>query len=429
MPPPQPRTLRPVTSHPHALRNTLAYAVPEIFWGFAWALTMEGPMVAAFGDGFGGSEAYVGTVSLVGAFAIGIPMLFTAFWVEPMRHKRGFVFWGHVAGAVVLGLVALLIRWAGPSGAEASRLAYLVGVGLFWLSVGILVPAWLALVGELFPPGMRARVMGITFVGNRLGALAGGAVARAVLASGRSQTDQWTLLFALACGLSLVGSLPFLWVVETVRPRPVRESLGRYLRGLGRAFKELRGLRRFIAADMLGITTFVTIFFYGDAAFRQDGFDKSWAGIWVMCTAAAQMATSALVAWRGSRTPPRTWLVGAACVTAGGAVGAAIGEHVVAYTAAAIAGGVYFGVRMSCHAPQVMDLAPGRDGTAPLGIALAFAVLMQGSAPFVAGLLIPSTGYTPVFATVALICTVSAGFLLLWLPGRTGNPVTGEMMG
>jgi MFS family permease len=404
-----------------AVRNTVAYASAELFWGFAWALTMDGPMPAAFGAGFSGSEVFLGTVSLVIAVAIGVPTLLTGYWVEPMRTKRGFVLWGHVAGAVVMLVVALLVARTAAFGDAAVRLAYLAGVGVFFATVGLLIPGWLALVGELFPRGMRARVLGITFVVNRLGALLGGAVARNVLAAPWSPQDQWTFLFAVAGICALVGSVPFAWVVEVPRPRPARRSLRHYLGELWGAVRDLAGLRRFLVADLLGITTMVTIFFYADAAIRRDGLHESWAGTWVALAALVQMGVSALVAWVGERVAPRTWLAVSTSFCVAGAAAAAVGGGALAYGVAAAMGGAWFGVRSSCHAPQVMELAPDRDGTAPIGIAVAFAMLAQGIAPYGAGLLLPSWGYPTVFAAVAAFCAASGLLLLLWVPSTAGN--------
>ena len=402
------------------VRNTLAYAVPELFWGLAWGATLEGPLVAAFSEGFGGSEAYVGTVSLLTALGLALPMFLSAFWVESLRRKRAFVFWGHVVGGAVFFVVVALLQIAGPDGPALARLAYLVGLTLFFISVGFLVPAWLALVGELFPPHAQARVLGVTFFANRIGALAGGAIAFRTLSAEWSAIDQWTLLFSLAGAAGVVGSLPFLLLVESPRSRPARPPLLHYFRGLARALRDLPALRRFIAADLLGVTAMVTLFFYARAAIHRDGFHESMAGQWVMVGALAQMGMSALVAWRGERVRPRTWLALGLAAAVLGAGLASVGGSALVYAATAAAMGLWMAARNSCHAPQIMRLAPGRDGTAPIGLAVGLAMPMAGLAPFLAGLLIPSTGYAPVFWAVGVACAVSALLLLRWVPSGSG---------
>lgn len=404
------------------VRNALAYAVPELFWGLAWGSTLEGPLVAAFSTGFGGSERFVGTVSLLTAMGLGLPMFFSAFWAESLRHKRDFVVWGHVAGGLVFLVVAGLLRLAGPEQPHLVRIAYAGGLTLFFVSVGILAPAWLALVGELFPPRNQARVMGTTFVANRIGALAGGALAFRVLDAPWTTLDQWTLLFVVAGVAGVVGSLPFLWVVESSRPRPARPPLRHYLRKMVHTLVELPALRRFIVADLLGVTTMVTFFFYARAAIERDGFHEAMAGRWVMVGALAQMAMSGLVAWQGGRIRPRYFLAAGLGAAACGALSAAAGGGETAYALTAASLGVWMAGRISCHAPQVMRLAPGRDGTAPIGLATGFAMPISGIAPFLAGPLIPVVGYAPVFWVVGALAAISGALLLFWVPGGSGRP-------
>jgi len=88
-------------------------------------------------------------------------------------------------------------------------------------------------------------------------------------------------------------------------------------------------------------------------------------------------------------------------------------------------------VRAACHAPMVMRLAPGRDGTAPIGIAVALIMLVQGFGPAIAGVVIGGWGYLPVFVVVAVCGAISLGFLLLRVPrdvptGASGKAVAEE---
>ena len=399
------------------VRNALAYAVPELFWGMTWALTIDGPMVAAYRDAFGGSEDFVGLAWLCGSLALGVPGLFSAYWVEPLRHKRGFVFWGHLAGGLAMLLTAGGVHLFASQGAAAASAVYLVGVTLFFLTVGVLLPGWLALVGELFAPGTQSRVLGVIFVCNKFAAMvAGHFIAREVLAGAWSPTDQWTALFAVAGGAGVVGSFPFLWVVETPRPRPTRGTLGAYLGSLGRALRELPALRRFIAADVVGITSILTLAWYADAAIQGDGFHRSWAGHWVMVGAFTQVLMTSVVAWAAGRVLPRTWFIWGSLGGVFAAIAAAIGGELLAYDAAAVGLGIYMGVRVSCHAPMVMRLAPDRDGTGPIGLAVAAVMLVQGFGPPIGAWVVRHAGYMPVFATVAGCGVVSAILLLLWVP-------------
>jgi hypothetical protein len=408
------------------VRNGLGYAVPELFYGMTFALTIEGPMVAAYRDAFGGGEQFVGLVWLAGSLSIGIAGLFSALWVEPLQHKRAFVFWGHIGTSVTLLLTALAI-WLGAAHSSAAACAiYVVGTSAFFLTIGLLIPAWLGLIGELFRKGSQARVLGLTFLCNKASAIVGGQlIVRLVLGSGWSAVDEWSLLFAIAGVAAFIGSFPFLWVVEEVRPRPARKRFAPYLRSLVAVLRELPLLRRFILADVIGITAMITLAFYADAAIHDGGFERSWAGHWVAVGAVAQVIISGLVAWRGSRIHPRTWFVVGTAAGIVATLAAAYGSSGLAasygglayvYDVAAAGAGIYMGIRAICHAPMVMGLAPGRDGTAPIGIAVALLMLVQGFGPAVAGVVISGWGYLPVFGVVALCGAISLIFLLLWVP-------------
>lgn len=399
-----------------AVRNTLAYAIPELFWGITWAISVDLAMVAAFSDDFGGSQGFIGLAMLLGSFGLGVPLLLSAFWVEPLRSKRGFVFWGHIAGGLALLLAAGLI-WIAAD-ALAARVAFLAGTTLFFVSVGLLIPGWLALVGELFRSGTQARVLGVTFFANKLAAaFAGHFIGTQVLATSWSPTDKWTLLFSIAGVAALVGSFPFLWIVERVQVRPPRPPFRAYLGSLLGALREIPALRRFVVADAVGISVLVTFTFYADAAIRTEGVHNSRSGDWVMIGALAMMAMSALIAVAGERVRPRAWLCGGLLCGAGASVAAACGGSTLSYDMAAVGLGLWLATRASCHAPQVMRLAPERDGTAPIGVAMALVMPVQGLGPWLAGeWVIPGTSYAHVFWAVAGLASVAALLLLFWVP-------------
>ena len=394
-------------------RNILGYAVPEVFWGFGWAITLDAPMVAAFGEGANASDDFVGTVWLLIGLALAVPMLFAAWVTQPLKRKLTIVFWGHVGGAVVLLLVALALHLAADASDTARRTVYAVGVTTFFLSIGFLVPPWLSLIGDLFRPGTRTRVLGITFVFNRVGGIAGGAFARSAL----ERTDQpWVGLFALGGVLMLVGSLPYLWVDETARKPDPRPDLRAFLGSLFASVRANRALRFFIGADLLGVSYFVLLAHFATAGF-QAGLPESMAGTWTQFGALGILVASLVIAWRGHVLLPRTWLALSLFVGSAGALLVVWGGADWVYSGASFACGVCLGTRMSCHSPEVMRLTDG-DPTGALGIAGALATTVQGLLPFVAGLILVATSYASVFLPVAA-CTALAGLLLLGAGGRS----------
>ena len=105
--------------------------------------------------------------------------------------------------------------------------------------------------------------------------------------------------------------------------------------------------------------------------------------------------------WRGEPRPAAYLAGGRARPRPAGALGArlaAAGGHFLVYAATAAALGIW----MACpqQLPRTPDHAacarPRRHG-APIGIAIGLAMPMAGLAPFVAGLVIPLSGYVPGF--------------------------------
>lgn len=406
-------------------RNALAYSLPELFWGFAWAVSIDSPMPAAFAKGFGGSESLVGAFALCIALGLGLPMLFTEYVIAPFKRKRTFLFWGHVAPAVLLILLAGWIHLMQGHDPAYVRAGYLLGIGLFFVAIGFQVPLWLGLVGDLFPHNRRARVLGIAFAFNRTGALAGGFLAEHVLGLDWYAHDQWELLFGVAGGLMLFGCIPFLFLVEEAREPRRRPPLREYFGILWRTWQALPALRRFVRADFLGCAAFIALMFYGDAAIREHGAHESWAGVWSRSYSGAQLVLAIVVAAVGARVTERRWLILGSIACAVGAVAAGLASEPVWFHVPACLLGVYMLIRMTCNGPEILRLAGGGDGTTPIAIAWFVVVPMQGLGPFIAGeALIPSFGYAPVFFAVACLAFVCA---LLWAFDRPRLPANGDL--
>lgn len=398
-------------------RNAVAVLLPELLWGAASAMTIEGAMPAAFSEHLGAGEGFLGTWTLVGSMGSGVAMLFTAWAVSSLRTKRGFVFWGHVITGALYLPVALLARAAEPLGPQATQAAALVGFLAFVLSLGLLMPAWLALVGALFPEGQRSRVLGLVFVANRMGGIAGGLCVERLLALPWHGRDLWLLLWGLAAGLAVLAALPFLWIVERPQDRPPRVPLRQHFGSLLHALRDLPDLRRFVRADLLMVTGIVVLAFYGHVALRDRGVPESYAGRFTAVTGTAQLVGAALVAWGGTRLRPRRGLAVGALAASAAAVLTCLAQGPAGFSAVAALGGLFIVARQTCHGPQVLRMVRGHEPTHPLALAMAIAALAQGVLPLAVGLAAPVTGFPPLLLGVAASTLLAA----LWLAFRVGD--------
>lgn len=403
------------------LRNVLSVVGPELLWGFGSALTIEWPMPAAFAQHLGAHEGFLGAWGLVLSLGTAAAVLVSGWFVPSLAKKRGLVAWGHAITGLLYLPVGLLPLWVAPFGPEAAQLAALGSYAVFVLSLGFLLPAWVGLIGELFPEHNRTRVLGLVFLTNRVGGILGGFAAERLLRLDWHGGDLWALLWGLAAVASALGSLPLLGVVEPPVARRARAPFFVHLRGIAHTLAELPALKRFIGMDLLAVAGLVTVTFYGDVALRGRSIDTHWAGGLVLVTAVAQVIGAGLVTWLGGNVTPRRFLaLGAISITLASLL-TCLADSPWAFAGVAVLCGLFLVGRQTCHGAQVMRLARGHEPTQPLALAMASASALGGLFPLVAGLLLPVTGFPPVFVACALV-TATAALLLLRGPKETARP-------
>jgi MFS family permease len=413
-----------MSSDRHVLRNFLAFALPELGWGFAFALTLESPMLAAFGKAFHGTSATVGALGTVFFVGSAVPMCLTGWVVEPMARKRPFVLWGHFTTACVWGVIALGLALAAPHGDGPAWLVYVPGILVFALGLGFLLPAWLGLFGELFEERHRGRVLGLVFVFNRGGAALGGLVSQAILGGGGDRVTQWTWIFGLAFVAGTLGSLPFAWVREPVLARPPRVPLREHLAGLARAIRELPALARFVAVDAIATIAYGITFEYPDVGLRHRGFPESESGHWVEVGAIAQVGFALAIGWAGARWKPRTVLACGLASAALAAAATAFATGRLAFDAIAVAVSLFMVTRQTSHAPQVLRCSRGRDGTTPIAIAMTCIAPSQALAPLATGALVGVVGPAPVFLGLAVVAALACVLLVRVVPDGSAHPAS-----
>ncbi|MGE0193416.1 MAG: hypothetical protein AB7T63_15400 [Planctomycetota bacterium] len=402
-------------------RNAAAYAVSELGWGFAWSLVFEAPMIAAFAAGIGRGEGDAGLIWLLQSLGIALPMLVTAWLLKPFGRMRGLVAWGHATAAVLLLGLAGVAAWAE---AGTLRLVYLLTVPVFFLAIGVQIPAWYAMVGQLFPPGAQHRLLGVVFAVNRIGALVGGGLAGYVIETAASPGEAWSRLFAISGASGLLACWPYRWIQERgIRPRP-RPPLRSHLAGMGRTWRRIAAFRRFVLADALGIAQWVVIALFAEAAFSRDGHPRWLAGPWTQASAVGMLLAAVLVTLTGNRVRPRAWVaVGMAALAVGGVV-AAIGGGTWHYGFVAATVGFSLGTRMTCLGLSLMRIVPARQRTQALGLQGAVATALQGTFAWGGGLVAIELGYGPVFAGAAVVVVVALMLLMTWVP----RPVSSDGM-
>ena len=387
-------------------------------------------MPATFVKALGRGSSLVGTAQLLIGLGLACGMFFSAYILAPRRQKRGVIYWAHTTCALVYGLMALgMYVFDEPNSGITLTALYLVAVFVYFLAIGMAIPIWLSIVGDLFPEAQRARVLAIAFMANRIGGIAGGWWAERALLHHENVPQTWGLLFMAAAICGAVGSLPFLALVERGRTPKTRPRLAAHAGKLLSTLSESRAIRRFLLVDLLGVASFIVIVYFGDAAMRRDGIAESWSGRFVQYAAIGQLAICGLIAVGGHWMSMRRWLALSFALMVVAALLSARGGGPLPYSIVAAFGGVFMGLRLSFHSPEVMRLDGNvEDQTLALSAVGTCITATQGAMPFLAGLALAHCTYEALFLAVAAIVLLAALMLLTWVP-RLPRPVSGPSEG
>ena len=391
------------------VRNLAAYSLSELFWGLAWSLSFESPMVAAFARSAGHGESDVGIIWLLFGLGLCTPMLFADWFTAPLRTKRAPIAWGH-GGAALLLLALAGLEHVLP--AEALRVAHFIITFAFAFLIGIQAPAWFGLVGDLFPQRKQAPVLATAFVLNRFGALIGGWLATYFLAQARP----WGITFLVAGLAGLVGCLPYALLLERPRAPRDRPPMRRHLAGMLRVWRRSTNLRRFVWVDGLSMAHAVVLAHFAAAAFARDGHPRVLAGTFTQMMAVGMLTCCFLVVVAGPRMASRRGLQLALGLGVAGGVGAAFGGGAWVYFVVAFAVGGIGGLRMSCIAPTLMPLVARRERTRALGMHGFVSMGLLGILPMVGGWIAASAGYPWLFGVAATLSLVAALAFAVLLP-------------
>ncbi len=408
-------------------RNATCFIVPQLLWGVAWALVWDGPMPATLVKALGRDSSLVGTAQLLIGIGLSSGMFLSAYVLAPRHGKRGLVYLSHTVCALVLALLAFVF-YAIDAAQHGELLAaiYLTLVFTYFLSIGIAIPVWLSIVGDLFSEAHRSRLLAVSFMANRMGGIAGGWWAEHTLRSHENVPATWSLLLLAAAICGGIGSVPFLGLAERERMPTPRPRLRHHAGQLISVFRKCRAIRRFVLVDLLGVASFIVIVYFGDAALRRDGLEEAWSGRFVQYAAVGQLVICGAIALIGHVMPLRRWLELSLLLMVAAALISAHGGGSLPHSIVAVLGGIFMGIRLSAHSPEVMRLnREVEDQTLALSAVGTAITAMQGAMPFLGGLALAFCTYASLFYVVAFLVLLAAVLLMTWVPAHGQQGTSG----
>jgi MFS family permease len=383
-------------------RNTIALGLDFGLFMVGLAFVSHHTVLPAFAAQLGASNVLIGAVPAVMTAGFYLPSLFAAGHTETLPQKLPFVLRYTLLERVPpLGLAAVAFWLAEP----APRLALacvlvlllaMAGVG------GLLMPAWLDVVGRAIPVGIRGRFFAAGHLLGSVGGLLASLLTTYILAT-LPPPPSYGLCFL--AGAACFG-LSYLALTRTSEPPgaapaapvPFRTYLGRVATVLHRN----RNFSRFLVARSLGLLGAMTTSFYAVFALRAHAVADWQVGLFTTILLGGQLLGTTVLGWVGDRCGHRlTLTVSMAASIAANLVAISAGSPETLYWAFGLAGVYLAGIQVSSHA-MLLEFAP-RVSEQPTYIGLGNTALgpVTFGAPLVAGVLTDSLGFIPAFATAA----------------------------
>ncbi|OGL01851.1 MAG: hypothetical protein A3I14_14810 [Candidatus Rokubacteria bacterium RIFCSPLOWO2_02_FULL_73_56] len=360
-------------------------------------------ILPAFAAHLGAPNVVVGAIPAVMTVGWLLPSLPAAGHTETLVRKLPFVLrytvWERVP-FVGLALAAFFLAGRAPAltlGVLLLTLLVVTGVG------GVLMPAWMDIIGRAIPVTLRGRFFALANLGASLGGFAGGLVTERVLAA-VPPPEGYGVCFLLAAAC-MGGSLVALALVREPPAAAAAEpvALRAYLARVPALLRRDPNLRAFLGARACAVVGQAAGAFYTVHALRAWEPPASEVGVFTALLLGGQVVGNATLGWVADRAGHRRVLVTG--------VLASVLANAVALGAPSLAafGAVFVlaGLQLAAHSVSslaiLLEFAPTPEAR-PTYVGLGTTVIAPVAflAPLAAGLLADAAGFAAVFAAAGL---------------------------
>jgi MFS family permease len=380
----------------------------------------QSTILPAFAAHLGASNLVIGAIPALMTLGWNLPSLFAAGYTESLARKLPFVLrytiWERVP-LLLLAAVAFFVARPAPAVALGLLLIMLL---LMTSAGGLLMPAWMDIVGRTIPTTLRGRFFAVS---NLLGGAGGllGSVLTAWILARMPAGDGYAVCFllsALFMGLSYVA-LSLVREPPGISDGAAAPPLRVYLRRVGRVLQADRNLTWFLLARGLNSVGMMATGFYTVYALRAFSAPDWAVGVFTTALLAGQIAGNlvlGVVADRVGHLVPLT--IGLAALLLANMVALAA-PTLEMFLVVFLLQGVQIAAISVSGLNVLLEFAPG-PAARPTYVGLGTTLLtpVAFGAPLVAGVMADAFGFRAVFATAALGATMG----LILLTGRVQEP-------
>jgi MFS family permease len=377
------------------------------------AFASQSTILPAFAAYLGAPNVVIGAIPAVMTLGWFMPSLFAAGHTETLERKLPFVLrhtiWERVP-FVVLALAAFFLADRAPAltlGVMLLVLLVVTGVG------GVLMPAWMDLIGRVVPVTLRGRFFGFANLAASAGGLAASVATASILATIPAPAS-YGLCFLLTF-VCLALSFGALVVVRepasgsSAPAVPLREYLARIPALLGRD----PNLAWYLTARAFGVVGSIGSGFYTVYALRTWDAPAAQVGVFTTLLFVGQMVGNTVLGWLADRHGHRLVIILGLGATLAGNLVAITAPTLGAFGAVFVMTGLQIAALNVSNLNVMLEFAPApSEQPTYVGLGTTLVAPIAFGAPLAAGLLADALGFYAVFAVGAISVSVALGLLI-----------------
>jgi MFS family permease len=376
-------------------------------------------ILPAFAAHLGAPNVVIGAIPAIMTIGWYLPPLFVAGYTESLSRKLPFILrytvWER-APYLVLAATAFALA------EEAPRLALAVVLAMLLLIAGtggVLMPAWMDVVGRAIPTRLRGRFFAVAGMGASVAGLGAGLVT-AWLLSVVPAPRSYAICFLLAALLLALSYVALARVREPAGPAGApRSPLRHQLRRVPALVRGDRNLAWYLVARVVASVGTAATGFYTVYALGALGAPAWQAGVFTTSIVVGKLAGDAVLGWVADHAGHRAVIIAgvAATLTANAVAITARSPDALLVSFALV--GVQFSAQNVSGLNVLLEFAPSvAERPTYLGLGLTAMAPVAFAAPLLAGLAADFWGFRPVFAITGVFGLAA----LLLLIGRVRDP-------
>jgi MFS family permease len=378
--------------------NILALGVDYGLFMVGLSFASQATLLPAFAAWLGAPNVVIGAIPAVMTLGWFLPSLFAAGHTEGLARKLPFLLKWTVWERVPFPAMALLAFLLADRAPDLT-LALLLGLLFVMTGVGgMLMPAWMDLVGRAIPTAMRGRFFALSSLAAGLVGFGASLVVTHVLATVPAPAS-YGLCF-VAASVCMVASFVALTLVREPPGAAAPPAIGMraHLARVPRLLRENRNLSRFLAARALGVTGAMATGFYTVYALHAWDAPVAQAGVFTALLILGQAIGTLTLGWTADRAGHRVVLITGMAATAAANVVALLASTLGGFDLVFVLIGVQQAAVNISNLNVLLEFAPTpAERPTYVGLGSTSMAPVAFATPLIAGLMADAMGFRAVF--------------------------------